>query len=67
MALLGPAGVGKSYLLSIIYTELPEKRPCMIQLCAMTGCAALLIGHKAKPYIHGQELDSVKTMWIHSI
>ena len=48
MALLGPAGVGKSYLLSVIYTELAQMRLCQVQLCAMTGCAALLIGHKAK-------------------
>ena len=48
MALLGPAGVGKSYLLSIIYTELAQMRLCTVQLCAMTGCAALLIGNKAK-------------------
>ena len=68
MALLGPAGVGKSYLLSIIYTELPEKRPCMIQLCAMTGCAALLIGHKAKT-LHswagiGLGKDDVDTLYM---
>jgi ATP-dependent DNA helicase PIF1 len=48
MALLGPAGVGKSYLLSVIYTELSQMKLCQVQLCAMTGCAALLIGHKAK-------------------
>lgn len=48
MALLGPAGVGKSYLLSIIYTELSQMKLCQVQLCAMTGCAALLIGNKAK-------------------
>jgi ABC-type glutathione transport system ATPase component len=48
MALLGPAGVGKSYLLSIIYNELPEHKLCKVQLCAMTGCAALLLGNKAK-------------------
>jgi ATP-dependent DNA helicase PIF1 len=48
IALLGPAGVGKSYLLSVIYTELAQMRLCSVQLCAMTGCAALLIGHKAK-------------------
>jgi ATP-dependent DNA helicase PIF1 len=47
-ALLGPAGVGKSYLLSIIYTELAQMRLCQVQLCAMTGCAALLLGNKAK-------------------
>ena len=68
MALLGPAGVGKSYLLSIIYTELPELRPCMVQLCAMTGCAALLIGHKAKT-LHswagiGLGKDDVDTLYM---
>jgi len=48
IALLGPAGVGKSYLLSIIYTELSAMKLCTVQLCSLTGCAALLIGHKAK-------------------
>jgi len=43
--LLGAAGCGKSYLLSIIY-ELPSFKN--IQMCALTGCAALLLGHKAK-------------------
>ena len=61
VALLGPAGVGKSYLLSIIDSEFPGmarrlelangaehvKLP-RIQMCALTGCAALLLGHKAK-------------------
>ena len=53
--LLGAAGCGKSYLLSVIYTEFPglKKRHGgkglpRIQICAMTGCAALLLGHKAK-------------------
>ena len=60
--LTGGGGVGKSYLLSIIYTEFPGlKRQLMIaknpegtaklpriQMCALTGCAALLLGHKAK-------------------
>jgi uracil-DNA glycosylase len=60
--LTGGGGVGKSYLLSVIYTELPSlkkrfiatKNPGTvakfprIQMCAMTGCAALLLGHKAK-------------------
>lgn len=60
--LTGGGGVGKSYLLSIIYTEFPglkrkhiaskdpegvAKLP-RIQMCALTGCAALLLGHKAK-------------------
>ena len=43
IALLGAAGCGKSYLLSVVST-LPKK----IQMCALTGCAALLLGHKAK-------------------
>lgn len=60
--LTGGGGVGKSYLLSIIYTEFPGLKKRMyaaknpgsvaklprIQMCAMTGCAALLLGHKAK-------------------
>lgn len=60
--LTGSGGVGKSYLLSVIYTEFPglkkrymaAKHPDSvakfprIQMCAMTGCAALLLGHKAK-------------------
>jgi ATP-dependent DNA helicase PIF1 len=63
--LTGGGGVGKSYLLSVIYTEFPglkkrlvaTKNPGSngviaklprIQMCALTGCAALLLGHKAK-------------------
>ena len=52
--LTGGGGVGKSYLLSVIATELPawrkqwEGRVVTIQMCAMTGCAALLLGGKAK-------------------
>jgi ATP-dependent DNA helicase PIF1 len=62
IALLGAAGCGKSYLLSILYQEFPGLKrqylqayhPDMhpkitrIQICALTGCAALLLGHKAK-------------------
>ena len=58
VGLLGAAGCGKSYLLSAIYTEFPGLRRRYkgssggklprIQICAMTGCAALLLGHKAK-------------------
>jgi uracil-DNA glycosylase len=62
IALLGAAGCGKSYLLSIIYTEFPglkkqlftARNPGLvsklprIQMCALTGCAALLLGNKAK-------------------
>lgn len=60
--LTGGGGVGKSYLLSAIFTEFPGLKKRMIaakhpgsvaklpriQMCAMTGCAALLLGHKAK-------------------
>jgi ATP-dependent DNA helicase PIF1 len=52
--LTGGGGVGKSYLLSVIYTQLPGMRKRLdgkllrIQMCALTGCAALLLGHKAK-------------------
>lgn len=60
--LTGGGGVGKSYLLSIIYNELPALKKqfdslqspysvpklTRIQIAAMTGCAALLLGNKAK-------------------
>ena len=63
--LTGGGGVGKSYLLSVIYTEFPGLKKRLvsaknlgsneviaklprIQMCALTGCAALLLGHKAK-------------------
>jgi ATP-dependent DNA helicase PIF1 len=60
--LTGGGGVGKSYLLSAIYTDFPGLKKCLvaaknpntvaklprIQMCALTGCAALLLGHKAK-------------------
>jgi ATP-dependent DNA helicase PIF1 len=54
--LTGGGGVGKSYLLSVMETEFPglkrrtggiSKLP-RVQLCALTGCAALLLGQKAK-------------------
>lgn len=60
--LTGGGGCGKSYLLSVIYTDFPglkkrlvaAKNPLIvaklprIQMCALTGCAALLLGNKAK-------------------
>jgi ATP-dependent DNA helicase PIF1 len=52
--LTGGGGVGKSFLMSVIATELPawkkqwEGRVVHLQMCAMTGCAALLLGHRAK-------------------
>ena len=58
VGLLGAAGCGKSYLLSVICKELPGIRrkmnpnddmfTCRIQMCALTGCAALLLGNSAK-------------------
>ncbi len=52
--LTGGGGVGKSYLLSVVHSELPEwkkrweGKPIRIQMCAMTGCAALLLHSTAK-------------------
>lgn len=52
--LTGGGGVGKSYLLSVICKELPrwkkrwEDKSFMVQMTAMTGCAALLLGNGAK-------------------
>ncbi len=60
--LTGGGGVGKSFLISTIYTEFPGLKRQMhiknatpgipriprIQICALTGCASLLLGNKAK-------------------
>jgi ATP-dependent DNA helicase PIF1 len=53
--LTGGGGVGKSYLLAAIDHDFPGMkhrfsgtRLPRIQMCALTGCAALLLGHKAK-------------------
>ena len=53
--LTGGGGVGKSYLLAAIDHDFPGmkhrfsgSRLPRIQMCALTGCAALLLGHKAK-------------------
>lgn len=53
--LTGGGGVGKSYLLAAIDRDFPGMkhrfsgtRLPRIQMCALTGCAALLLGHKAK-------------------
>ena len=43
----GPGGTGKSALIRKIYTDAVEKEK-NIQVCALTGCAALLLGCKAK-------------------
>jgi len=44
--LTGPGGSGKSYLLDRIYKETSDTKNTYIT--AMTGCAALLLGRKAK-------------------
>ncbi len=60
--LTGGGGVGKSYLLSVIYSHFPQLKYAYdkarnpsgsvkrvrIQMCALTGCAALLLGNKTK-------------------
>jgi ATP-dependent DNA helicase PIF1 len=53
--LTGGGGVGKSYLLAAIDHDFPGMKQRFsgtrlprIQMCALTGCAALLLGHKAK-------------------
>ena len=43
----GPGGSGKSYLIKLI-KENAESRGKNIQVCAMTGCAAVLLQCKAK-------------------
>lgn len=54
LMLTGGAGCGKSYLISVIYHELSQLRKerlgkgLRVQLCAMTGCAAILLGNRAK-------------------
>lgn len=45
--LTGPGGSGKSYVLARIREEL-ESQKRRVALTAMTGCAALLLGNKAK-------------------
>lgn len=46
--LTGSGGTGKSFLLNLLYTELPKKSGKSIALTALTGCAALLLHPKAK-------------------
>ena len=42
----GPAGTGKSYLIKTIVND-AEKKEKKIKVCAMTGCAAILLQCKA--------------------
>ena len=46
--LTGPGGTGKSFLLRYMYARIPEETGKHINITAMTGCAALLIGRFAK-------------------
>ena len=62
--LTGPGGSGKSALIKMIYDD-ATKRNKNIQVCALTGCAAVLLGCKAKT-IHswahiGIATDDIKT------
>ena len=45
--LTGPGGSGKSYVLETICNELRHEKK-IVAVTAMTGCAALLLGHHAK-------------------
>ncbi len=50
----GIAGCGKSYLIQVIYDEIPKRKrgssglPFRIQKTALTGCAAILLGQGSK-------------------
>jgi ATP-dependent DNA helicase PIF1 len=50
----GIAGCGKSYLIQVIYDEIPKRKrggsglPYRIQKTALTGCAAILLGQGSK-------------------
>lgn len=46
--LTGPGGTGKSFLLRYLYHHIPERTGKYIDITALTGCAALLIGRFAK-------------------
>ncbi len=47
--LTGPGGTGKSYFIDQLRRRLPEEWPkCKIGVTALTGCAAILLGHGAK-------------------
>lgn len=53
----GPGGTGKSALIREIYNYAKE-REHNIQVCALTGCAAVMLDCKSpKRFIHGRGLD----------
>lgn len=43
----GPGGTGKTKLISY-FVKYAEERSCKIDICALTGCASLLLGHNAR-------------------
>jgi len=47
--LTGSGGTGKSYLLNLLYMQLPRQTGRTVSLTALTGCAAILLHPKAKP------------------
>lgn len=64
--LTGPGGTGKSFLIDVLVGELPRATGKTIAVTAMTGCAALLLGHRAKT-LHawagvGLAKDSAQTL-----
>jgi ATP-dependent DNA helicase PIF1 len=64
--LTGPGGTGKSYLIDALVTRLPKETGKTVAVTAMTGCAALLLGHRAKT-LHawaavGLAREDVKTL-----
>lgn len=46
--LTGPGGTGKSYLLGLLSEHVPRDTGKVLAITALTGCAALLLGHGAK-------------------
>ncbi len=44
----GPGGTGKSYLIQAMYSLLPDRVGKHVNVTALTGCAALLLGRYAK-------------------
>lgn len=46
--LTGPGGTGKSFLMGLLYSILPQQTGKTVALTALTGCAALLLHPNAK-------------------
>ena len=56
----GPAGCGKTFLLKQIVKDARENGKC-VEICAMTGCASILLNCKAKTLHSWAGLGSIKT------